>query len=49
MCDHCLKHGTAGKWYLNAKNYSNEIAEEYNLREFLLEQYKNFDQNLGYI
>ncbi|MBN1330700.1 MAG: 4Fe-4S binding protein [Candidatus Heimdallarchaeota archaeon] len=44
MCDHCLKHGTAGKWYLNAKNYSNEIVEEYNLREFLLEQYKNFEQ-----
>jgi ferredoxin len=44
MCDHCLKHGTAGKWYLNAKNYSNEIAEEYNLREFLMEQYMNFEQ-----
>lgn len=44
MCDHCLKHGTAGKWYLNAKNYSYEIVEEYNLREFLLEQYKNFEQ-----
>ncbi|HUT81102.1 MAG TPA: 4Fe-4S binding protein [Candidatus Bathyarchaeia archaeon] len=44
MCDHCLKHGTAGKWYLNAKNYSNEIVEEYNLREFLLEQYTNFEQ-----
>jgi len=44
MCDHCLKHGTAGKWYLNAKNYSNEIVEEYNLQEFLQEQYKNFEQ-----
>ncbi|MCK5184567.1 MAG: 4Fe-4S binding protein [Candidatus Heimdallarchaeota archaeon] len=44
MCDHCLKHGTAGKWYLNARNYSNEIVEEYNLREFLIEQYKNFEQ-----
>jgi len=44
MCDHCLKHGTAGKWYFNARNYSNEIAEEYNLREFLMEQYLNFEQ-----
>jgi len=26
------------KWYLNAKNYSNESAEEYNLKEFLTEQ-----------
>ena len=39
-----MKHGAAGKWYLNAKNYSNEIAEEYNLREFLMEQYLNFEQ-----
>jgi NAD-dependent dihydropyrimidine dehydrogenase PreA subunit len=43
MCDHCLKHGTAGKWYLNAKNYSKELAEELNLKEFFLEQYKNFE------
>ena len=44
MCDHCIKHGAAGKWYLNAKNYSYEIVEEYDLREFLMEQYKNFEQ-----
>ncbi|TFG21013.1 MAG: 4Fe-4S dicluster domain-containing protein [Promethearchaeota archaeon] len=43
MCDHCLKHGTAGKWYLNAENYSKELAEELNLKEFFLEQYKNFE------
>jgi len=39
-----MKHGDGGKWYLNAKNYSNEIAEAYDLREFLMEQYKNFEQ-----
>jgi len=44
MCDYCMKHGTGGKWYLNAKNYSNEIAEEYDLKEFLMEQYMNFEQ-----
>ena len=44
MCDHCLKHGTAGKWYLNARNYSNEVVEEYDLKEFLTEQYRNFEQ-----
>ncbi|MCG3217203.1 MAG: hypothetical protein KAS63_10775, partial [Candidatus Heimdallarchaeota archaeon] len=43
MCDHCLKHGTAGKWYFNARNYSNELAEELDLKEFLLEQYKSFE------
>ena len=44
MCDLCVKHGAGGKWYLNAENYSNEIVEKHNLRDFLLEQYKNFEQ-----
>ncbi len=44
MCEACLRHGTAGKWYLNAENYSNEIVEKYNLRDFLMEQYLNFEQ-----
>jgi Pyruvate/2-oxoacid:ferredoxin oxidoreductase delta subunit len=44
MCNLCLKHGAGGKWYLNAKSYSEQIASQYNLREFLLEQYKNFEQ-----
>jgi NAD-dependent dihydropyrimidine dehydrogenase PreA subunit len=44
MCDTCMKHGAGGKWYLNARLYSEEIAKKYNLREFLLEQYKNFEQ-----
>ncbi len=44
MCDLCMKHGAGGKWYLNAKHYSDEIAQRYNLRDFLMEQYKNFEQ-----
>ncbi len=44
MCETCMKHGAGGKWYLNARLYSEEIARRYNLREFLLEQYKNFEQ-----
>jgi ferredoxin len=44
MCDHCMEHGAGGKWYLNAEAYSNEIVEKYDLREFLLEQYTNFEQ-----
>ncbi len=36
MCDYCVKHGVGGKWYLKAESYSNEIAEKYNLRDFLL-------------
>ncbi len=48
MCDHCLEHGTAGKWYLNARNYTTEVLDDINideefLKEFLLEQYKTFE------
>ncbi|MBN1533586.1 MAG: 4Fe-4S binding protein [Spirochaetes bacterium] len=39
-----MKHGAGGKWYLNARHYSNEIVEKYNLRDFLMEQYTNFEQ-----
>ncbi len=44
MCDLCMKHGAGGKWYLNAEHYSNTIVERYGLRDYLLEQYKNFEQ-----
>jgi ferredoxin len=44
MCDFCMKHGSGGKWYLNARKYSEEVAAKYNLREFLMEQYTNFEQ-----
>ena len=44
MCELCMKHGAGGKWYLNASHYSDEIVEKYDLRDFLMEQYKNFEQ-----
>ncbi len=44
MCDFCMKHGSGGKWYLNARKYSEDVAAKYNLRAFLMEQYTNFEQ-----
>ena len=44
MCQWCMKHGAGKKWYLNARNYSNELAEEENLKEYLSEQWLNFEQ-----
>ncbi len=44
MCDLCMKHGAGGRWYLNAEHYSDSIADKYNLRDFLMEQYRNFEQ-----
>ncbi|MHA1688804.1 MAG: ATP-binding protein [Promethearchaeota archaeon] len=44
MCQWCMKHGAGKKWYMNARNYSNELADEYNLKEYLTEQWMNFEQ-----
>jgi len=44
MCEWCMKHGAGRKWYLNARNYSNELAESMNLQAYLEEQWKNFEQ-----
>ncbi|MCS7096734.1 MAG: 4Fe-4S binding protein [Nitrososphaerota archaeon] len=44
MCKWCMRHGAGGKWYLNARNYSNELAESMNLQAYLEEQWKNFEQ-----
>ncbi len=43
MCEWCMKHGAGGKWYMNAKNYSNELAVELRLHEYLSEQWLNFE------
>jgi len=45
MCKYCFSHGTNGeKWYMNAKNYANELADEMNLQDYLREQWLNFEQ-----
>jgi ferredoxin len=44
MCDWCTKHGNGKKWYMNARNYSNELAEETNMESYLTEQWMNFEQ-----
>jgi len=44
MCKWCMKHGAGGKWYMNAKNYSDELAKELDVDSYLEEQWKNFEQ-----
>jgi NAD-dependent dihydropyrimidine dehydrogenase PreA subunit len=39
-----MKHGAGGKWYMNAKNYSNELAKEMNIAEYETEQWRAFEQ-----
>lgn len=44
MCEWCMKHGAGGKWYMNTKNYSDELAKELDLKSYLEEQWRNFEQ-----
>jgi len=43
MCDWCMKHGAGKKWYMNAKNYSDQLAKDLNLEDYLTEQWMNFE------
>jgi Fe-S-cluster-containing hydrogenase component 2 len=34
MCEFCTKHGEGKKWYLNVKNYSNDLLSDTRRKEF---------------
>ncbi len=35
MCEFCTKHGEGKKWYLNVKNYSNDLLSDIKRREYI--------------
>jgi NAD-dependent dihydropyrimidine dehydrogenase PreA subunit len=35
MCEFCLKHGEGKKWYLQAKNYSDDLLSDIKRRKFI--------------
>lgn len=37
MCEFCLKHGEGEKWYLKAKNYSDDLLSDVNRYKFIEE------------
>jgi len=37
MCEFCLKHGEGEKWYLQAKNYSDDLLSDVRRRRFIEE------------
>jgi Pyruvate/2-oxoacid:ferredoxin oxidoreductase delta subunit len=41
MCEFCLKHGEGKKWYLQAKNYSEDLASDINRREMIEEFFEH--------
>ncbi len=43
MCDFCQQHGEGRKWYLNAKNYAEDLLSDARRRKFL-ERFNNIPQ-----
>ncbi|GAF75867.1 unnamed protein product, partial [marine sediment metagenome] len=43
MCEFCTQHGEGKKWYLQAKNYSEELLNEERKR-FMTDFFANFEQ-----
>ena len=35
VCEFCLKHGEGKKWYLQAKNYSDDLLSDMRRRKFI--------------
>ncbi|MEE8360265.1 MAG: 4Fe-4S binding protein [Candidatus Omnitrophota bacterium] len=35
MCEFCIKHGEGKKWYLNVKNYSEDLVSDIERREYV--------------
>ena len=45
MCEFCVQHGEGKKWYLEAKNYSEELLNEERKR-FMTDFFENVDQGV---
>ncbi len=41
MCEFCVKHGEGEKWYLQAKNYSDDLLSDIRRRKFIEEFFSN--------
>jgi len=41
MCEFCLKHGEGKKWYLQAKNYSDDLLSDIRRRRFIQNFFSN--------
>jgi ferredoxin len=43
MCEFCLKHGEGKKWYLRAKNYSDDLLSDVRRRRFIEDFFTDTD------
>lgn len=50
MCEFCHKHGEGKKWYLQAKNYSEDLLSDLNRRKFIADFFskpEDLTENMG--
>ncbi len=45
MCQFCMEHGAGKKWYLSAKNYTDELASSEGRESFIKDFFKNYEKN----
>jgi hypothetical protein len=52
MCEFCIKHGEGRKWYLEARNYSEDLLSDIRRRKFIdkffseIDKIKTFEEQL---
>ena len=44
MCEFCMKHGEGSKWYLEAKNYSEDLLSDMRRQKFIEEFFREVDK-----
>ncbi|MBL7069254.1 MAG: 4Fe-4S binding protein [Candidatus Omnitrophica bacterium] len=44
MCEFCIKHGEGKKWYLNVKNYSQDLVSDINRRIYVRKFFYGVDE-----
>lgn len=49
MCEFCLKHGEGKKWYLEASNYSADLASDTNRQKIVKDMYEHPDAAAKFI
>ena len=47
MCEFCIKHGEGKRWYLEAKNYGEDLWHDLKRRKVIADFFYNFQEDMG--